>query len=193
MTINVELPVISYKGDGVKVVFTFDFSLTEEEDLYVKVDNVLVTEFSEYVIQNVTFTGGEILFDEPPADGAIVVIFRDTDKTQQVDYIQYDSFPAETHEAELDKIVRILQELIQGTFTGIDDNGELVTLSFDLGVELAQYLTTITNSGGTDAPVPMWVSATTAGVFAGEYMPEAELPADGSATTFPDGYILLGY
>ena len=192
MTLNVEVPVISYKGDGVKVLYTFDFSLTEEEDVYVRINNVLVTEFSEYTVQNVTTTGGEILFAEAPADGTIIVISRDTDKSQQVDYIQYAAFPAETHEAELDKIVRILQELINGTFIGYDEDGNQVFLSFDL--EGVAQLTTvdITNSGGTDAAIPVWVSGTLAGVYIGETSLEANIPADGAATSQPDGYVWLG-
>lgn len=193
MTLNVENPVITYQGDGVKTLYTFDFSLTEESDFYARINNVLAVRYSDYDLQNVTSTGGECVFFEAPAQDDQVQLIRDTNKTQQVDYIQFDAFPAETFESGQDKIVRILQELINGTFTGIDADGNPIILSFDLGVELAEYLTTITNSGGTNADIPAWVPGETAGVYIGAYMLEASLPADGSATSLPNGYILLGY
>ena len=87
----------------------------------------------------------------------------------------------------------ILQELNTGTFYGVDDDNNRVILTFDLSTAFELYQLLILNSGGTGAALPMWKSAQAAGVFAGEYMPEANLPADGSATTQPDGYILLGH
>ena len=56
-------------------------------------------------------TGGTVTFTRPhPAGATGVVIGRDTEQTQLVDYQPYGPFPAETHEFALDKITLILQE-----------------------------------------------------------------------------------
>jgi len=193
MTLNLEVPYITYEGDGSKTLFTFDFSLTEEPDFYLSIDGEGQTRYSDYDLQNVTDTGGEIVMFTAPADGALVQLYRRTNITQQVDYLQYEAFPAETHEANLDKIVRILQELRQGLLIWIDGEGNEQTLSFDLDAVPDEDSVLITNTGGTDADIPQWVSGGNAGVFVGEYLPEANIPADGSASTLPDGTILLGY
>ena len=193
MTLNTEIPYETYYGDGTNTVFTFDFSLTEEQDFYLNVDNVLAIRYSDYDLLNVTDTGGEITFFTAPAADSLVQLYRRTNLTQQVDYEQYEAFPAETHEEELDKIVRILQELRRGLLTWIDGDGNQQTLSFDLDTETREFDVEITNTGGTNAIIPPWVSATSAGVYIGEYTEAANIPADGSATTKPDGYIWLGY
>ncbi len=192
MTIRVEIPYASLLGDGTKVTFPFSYSLTEEEDLYVKVDGELQTEFSEYIIEDVTDDGGFITFAEAPVNGAVILIYRRTTKSQEIDYMLGEAFPLETHEDGFDKFMRILQELINGTFTGIGDDGEPFTLTFDLSVTQQAVTVTIVNSGGTDAVIPAWVSGETAGVYHGETVAEASVPADGSASTKPDGYVILG-
>jgi len=73
----------------------------------------------------------------------------------------------------------ILQELL------LDDGSG--TGTFNLSAQQAETLVTILNSGGSDAIIPSWVSATLAGVFHGEVTLSA--PADSAATTKPDGYI----
>ena len=173
----------------------FTYGLTEEHDLYVKVDGVEQIEWSAYTIGDVIDNdGGSITFAEDyiPADGAVVLIYRFTTRSQEIDYISGEPFPLETHENGFDKFMRILQELIMGTFTGLDDNGEPYTLTFDLSVTQQAVTVTIVNSGGTDAVIPAWESGTLAGVYHGETDLAANLPADESVTTKPDGYVWLG-
>lgn len=193
MTVNVQIPYNLLLGDGSQTTFVFTFDFLEEQDIYVILDGELLPQTGDYVIQNTNDEGGEIVFDEAPADASTVFIFRDTTRSQQIDYVSGDPFPAETHELGFDKMMFILQELITSTFRGIDVTGAVLNFSFDLSTNAGEFTVTIENSGGTDAVLPMWVSATTAGVYAGEYIAAASLPADESATTKPDGYVWLGY
>jgi hypothetical protein len=165
----------------------------ENLDLLVFVDNVLVVESSVYTVENLSDEGGDIEFVIAPSSGANVLIIRKTSITQQVDYQDFQPFPAETHEWNLDKLTYILQELLNGALSGIDSDGNPFTLTFNLSVTQQETTLTIVNSGGTDAALPMWESGTKAGVFAGELVPEASVPDDGTVTTKPDGYIWLGY
>jgi len=192
VTTQVQIPYTNQLGDGTKTLFTYEFGIVENTDLYVTVANVQMTEYSDYTLQNVTDDGGEVLFAEAPAQDAIVSIFRRTTISQEVDYQQFTSFPAETHEWNLDKLTFILQELINGVWTGLDPDGEPQVISFDLSVTANEATVTINNSGGTDAEIPAWVSGLAAGVYHAEVVPAAEVPADGSLSTKPDGYIYIG-
>jgi len=183
MTVPVQIPYNSLVGDGSITTFVFTFGLVENYDLVVAVDGTVVTEYSDYTIENLTDDGGEVEFIEAPAGD--ILILRRTTMTQQVDYVSGEAFPAETHEWNLDKIVYILQELRQGLLDGL--------LSFDLSTTPYAEYVTVNNSGGTDADIPAWVSGTLAGVYHGEYGLEASLPADEALTDKPDGYVWLGY
>ena len=112
-----------------------------------------------------------------------------------IDYLELKDIkklPADTHEWNLDKITYILQELIHGTWLGYDEGGNPVYLTFDLNGVARETTVLIENSGGTDAVVPAWVSGVTACVYFGETVAEAELPADESVTTKPNGYVWHG-
>ena len=187
------IPYNSLEGNGSITSFPFTFGIVETFDLLVLVDGILQIEYSTYTIENLTDVGGDIEFTDAPDSGAVVLILRKTTMTQQVDYVTGEPFQAETHEAELDKIVYILQELIGGAFAGIDSDGNPVYMTFDLDVEQGTVTVTVTNTGGTNAVIPAWESGTLAGVFHGELLLEAGVPTDESATTKPDGFIWLGY
>ena len=188
MTTNQQIPFHNYTGNGSLKIFPFIFDLIEAADLFVVVDNVPQTQFSDYTIEPMFEDGGDIVFTEPPVSGAAVLIFRATTKSQQVDYESFTSFPADTHEWNLDKFCLILQELINGVIAG--DDGEFIT--FDLSVGQAEFILNVLNSGGTDAALPMWTDEEFAGVYAASVDLEANLPADESVTTKPDGYVWLG-
>ncbi len=188
MTTNQQIPYHNYTGNGSLSIYPFIFDLIETADLFVVVDNVPLTEFSHYTVEPMFEDGGNIIFTEPPDSGAAILIYRATTKSQQVDYESFTSFPADTHEWNLDKFCLILQELINGVIDGV--SGQLVT--FDLSVGQAEFILNVLNSGGTDAALPMWTDAEFAGIYAAEVDLEANLPNDGTATTKPEGFIWLG-
>jgi hypothetical protein len=194
VTVNVEPPYANFVGNGVTTIFPFSFGYVESLDIYVLLDGVTLSEFSGYTIATTdNDEGGEVVFVTAPAVDALVQIIRFTTRSQQVDYESFSSFPADTHEWNLDKDTYILQELIGGSYQGFDTTGNPIFITFNLTTFLEEYLVRIDNSGGTDAELPMWVSNTTAGVYAGTFDLAANIPADESATTEPDGYIWLGY
>ena len=123
MTNPVQIPLNHYVGNGSKTSYAFTFYLIEPVDLIVLVDNVLQTNYSEYTIRPDYLTGGYIDFAVAPDDLADILIYRRTTKSQNVDYEDFTSFPADTHEWNLDKITKILQELIMGVIEGIDGDG----------------------------------------------------------------------
>jgi hypothetical protein len=194
MTVSVQVPYLSLLANGTMTDFVFNFGYIETLDVYVRSNGITLTQFSDYTIESTDiYAGGTVVFQNAPAANAIIEIIRITTKSQEIDYESFTSFPADTHEFGMDKDMYILQEMINGAYVIIDGTtGEVTFLTFDLDVALSQYILTITNSGGTDADLPMWVSDTTAGVYAAIVDLEANIPADGAASSEPDGVIYIG-
>ena len=64
-----------YTGDGSTVLFSFTFPYIETTDIKVSLDGVATTEYS---LANAT----TIEFNEAPADGAAILIRRDTESDE---------------------------------------------------------------------------------------------------------------
>ena len=114
MTISTTTSKVSYTGNGVTTVFAYTFKIFADSEVTVYVDDVLKTLTTHYTISgagsasggNVTFTSGNT-----PPDTKSVVLLRNITKTQLTDYVENDSFPAETHESALDKLTMLVQDV----------------------------------------------------------------------------------
>ena len=111
MTIQEATPRISYTGDGVQDIFSFAFPLIAEEDLTVTIDGVAQVLDTDYTIENLTSSGGDVDFVTPPVDQTAILFVRDTELDQDVVYTPFDPFPAKTHEGALDKLTMQMQDL----------------------------------------------------------------------------------
>lgn len=117
MTISTTASRIDYNGNGVTVDFSFPYLFLADADLVV----ILVDAAGAETVQTITThytlagagdpAGGTVTMLTAPATGERLVIYRDADITQEVDYITGDSFPAETHEQALDRLTMIAQRL----------------------------------------------------------------------------------
>ena len=120
MTISTTTSKVSYTGNASTTVFAYTFKIFADSEIKVYVDNVLKTLTTHYTVSgagsasggNVTFTSGNT-----PADSTSVVLIRTITKTQLTDYVENDSFPAETHESALDKLTMLIQD-VNNTVTG---------------------------------------------------------------------------
>jgi hypothetical protein len=130
MTVSSTITKVSYTGNNSTTVFAYTFKVFSSAEVSVYVDNVLKTLTTHYTVSGVGDAGGgNITFTlgNTPASATKVVLLRNLARTQLTDYVENDTFPAETHEAALDKITFILQEL-DNTLTGdIFRFGESVT------------------------------------------------------------------
>jgi hypothetical protein len=126
-----------YNGNGSTRVFSVDFPFHEIE---VYVGGVLKTLGIDYVIvqENPGETGSvdfnaDLEVSPPPAGTGNVVIVATTEIEQTVDYGANDQFPAETHEAALDRLTMIAQELaakIGKSLRGLDTQAGFSALDF---------------------------------------------------------------
>ena len=106
----------SYNGDNSTTSFAYTFPIHSTSELKVILRDANGTETvqtltTHYSIVDNGASGGQVNFVTAPATGVAVVLLRDTNLTQETDYISNDPFPAETHEAALDKLTLQQQEL----------------------------------------------------------------------------------
>lgn len=113
MTIQSQTSSINYTGNGRTTVFAYNFKTTDQTWLQVYINRVLKTLTTDYSVSGVgSASGGNITFVTAPSNGSVVYIARSNiPTTQLVDYTANDSFPAETHEAALDKLTMLIQQL----------------------------------------------------------------------------------
>jgi len=109
-------PRVQFSGNGVTTVFSTGFVFNTSSDLRVvltdgsNVDTTL-TITTHYTVTGGSGASGTVTMITPPASGEFLTIYRLTAKTQSVDYITNDAFPAALHEAALDRLTLISQEL----------------------------------------------------------------------------------
>ena len=117
MTISTTDSRISYNGNGVTTVFSFPYRFLANGDLVVLSVSSAGVETVKAIVTDYTVTGagddagGTVTMVVAPAVGTRLIIYRDTDITQETDYISGDPFPAETHERALDRLTMIAQEI----------------------------------------------------------------------------------
>lgn len=184
MTVNFEVPVVKYIGNGTATEYAFLWSMDDANEVFVEQNGLRLEVGVDYDVTNLNLdNGGTIEFYVAPPQDDEILIFRKTPITQQVDYTQAP-FPEETHEAQLDKDTRILQEQFT---TGGEGDG-----SVDLEAVPGPNFVDIENTGGLDARIPSWVcTGQLAGAYHGEVVESGQAPVDGTATTKNDGFIWL--
>jgi len=118
MTISTTIIKSSYSGNGSTTAFTYNFKITDQDDIQVIIRSANGTETvktltTHYTVAGVggnsgtvTFTSGNI-----PANGETVVLRRSTTQTQAMDLIDNDPMSADTIETAHDKAIAITQEL----------------------------------------------------------------------------------
>lgn len=132
MTVSSTNTKKSYNGNGSTSVFAYDFKITAASELTVltRLDSTGVetteTLNTGYIVDGIdSASGGNVTFkfntgtpsdpnysttDFRPASGETVVIKRVLPLTQITDYTPNDPFPAEVHEAALDKLTNLHQQ-----------------------------------------------------------------------------------
>jgi len=89
--------------------YGYGFKITNAAEIEVYVNGVITTNYALTGVGN--SSGGTVNPYAPFADGSVVFLRRVTPKTQTTDYVYNDAFGAESHEAALDKLTRMVQDL----------------------------------------------------------------------------------
>lgn len=115
MTVNAESPRVQHVTDGIQVNFSFIFRVIEDDDVLVFLNgNQLPESPASFTVvltpgPPVGNDGGTVTMLAAPGPGTLTIT-RQTDRTQDTDYVAFDAFPAETHETGLDKAMLVAQE-----------------------------------------------------------------------------------
>lgn len=110
MTVSVTTSRVEYYGDGSTKTFSVPFYFLDDGDLKVYKAGVLQTLTTNYTVSgDGSPSGGSITFVTAPTSAQPVVIFRDPELLQNVDYVENDPFPAEAQERALDRLTMIAQ------------------------------------------------------------------------------------
>lgn len=118
---DTDVKTISALGNGVTVNFTLGFSFQSNSQVDVYLQDESVSPFTRTLLVygagagKFTISGGDpgttVVMGTAPTSSQRVVMVRDTPLTQTVDYVDTDAFPADDHEAAMDKMEQSLQEL----------------------------------------------------------------------------------
>jgi hypothetical protein len=135
MTITDQDVIVSYSGNDLTTQFNITQQIQDKTQIEVYLRDsdgvetlqVETTDFTFEAVPVPTY----VTFGTAPVTGDRVVIKRVTPKTQVADYVPTGPFPAATHEAVLDKIVQMIQELKYGLDRAVRFPDVLTTLSFD--------------------------------------------------------------
>lgn len=116
MTVSSSTAKVSYAGNGSTTVFAVTFRFLANSHVVATLRDANGAETTWVENTNYTLSGagaasGTLTATVAPASGETLVITRDVPRTQETDYGENDSFPAETHEQALDKLTMLAQQV----------------------------------------------------------------------------------
>lgn len=115
MTISNQNSKISYTGNGVTTDFAVPFYFINDTDIQVY---SLIGETESLLTLNVDYSltgagnhnGGTLTMFIAPSSNVKITVLRVVPMTQEVDYLENEIFPAQTHEMALDKLTMEVQQ-----------------------------------------------------------------------------------
>lgn len=110
MTVLTTVNKQRFTGNGITTVFNFPFRCIDASHIQVYVDEVLQVS-GVSVSLNANGVGGDVTFDDPPADDSQILILRVVPYTQESSLPNEDDFQQITVEDALDKITLEIQQL----------------------------------------------------------------------------------
>lgn len=108
MTVENQLPIQHFTANGSTTVFAFSFAVEGNDNFKVTVNGTKVS-INDY---NYDASLNAVVFNTAPVAGSEVIVERETTIDRAITYETYDnSFRPEVLNEDLDRIIRILQEL----------------------------------------------------------------------------------
>lgn len=101
----------NYTGNGSSTVYSFTWRLIDSSQMFVQLNGVTQSTSSYTVFTNTSGIGGTVTFNSAPANGAVILIERQSDLLQ-LDVLQNNgALPPAVLEAMIDKLTIIAQQL----------------------------------------------------------------------------------
>ena len=113
---SISTPKIQYAGSGTVGPFNTVFVFNQAADLTIIKTSTAGTDttltlITDYTVSGGSYNDGSVTLVSPLLSGEVLTILRTTAQTQEADYVSNDKFPAETHEAALNKLTLLVQDL----------------------------------------------------------------------------------
>lgn len=116
MSVPQQNPITASTANGVSTVFGFDFYVDAEGDLVVQVDGLSKTLNVDYTVTGTgVSSGGSVIFNTAPGNGALVTIYRDTPLERQDDFQTAGDLQADVLDRQFDRLWQALQEIFGGS------------------------------------------------------------------------------
>jgi hypothetical protein len=114
MTLTTTANRKAYTASAGQTVFPYDFLILAASDVRVYLDSVLVPA-SGYTVSGIGLgSGGNVTFLIPCVGGEAVLLYRQTELTQQVNLVEGDKLPAEPVELNVfDRFIAVAQDLAE--------------------------------------------------------------------------------
>lgn len=175
MTVSTSLARVQYDTNGTTGPWTVSFRFLADEDLAVIYTDSSGNETTLVLNTDYTVTGagdptgGTVTTTTAYAAGGYITVLRDMDYTQEVDYTDTDSFPAETHEEALDRLTMLVQQVKEVTDRALvysisDQAGGTLPAAADranllLGFDASGGLLMVPATDGTASDVLLTIAA----------------------------------
>jgi hypothetical protein len=156
-------PRVQYTALAAQTVFDYDFPIFEEGDLVVDVNDDPQALGTDYTVQNEgEDEGGTVTFLTPLAGGETVTIYRDIPIARTSDYQQNGPWSSASTNAELNRIVMMLQQLESsiGRSLRLPMTANIPNADIELS-PLASWLNKYVFIGANGTPEPATAVATT--------------------------------
>jgi hypothetical protein len=108
MSVTAQTPYKKYTAAPAATLFTTDFRLFLASDLVVKVNSAVVT--TGFTVSGIGAASADVTFGTPMVGGEIIELQRSVPKTRSSDFQQLGDFQAPVINADLDRIVMMLQD-----------------------------------------------------------------------------------
>lgn len=153
MTVSSSTSKVTYSGNGSTTVFPYTFKILDQDEILVQLKNTSTgaitdqTITTHYTVSGVgSASGGNVTMLTAPASGYTLVITRDMSFTQETDYTEYDTFPAETHETALDRLTMQVQQVKESTDRAIKFDAAVTGFDTTLPTPEAGYALVINDT-----------------------------------------------
>lgn len=118
MTVESTISRAQYGTNGTTGPFTVPFRFLQNSDLQVihtdaDGNETTLTLDADYTVTGAGGSTGALTCATAYPSGGYLTILRAVEPLQEVDYVETDSFPAETHEMALDKLTMLMQQALE--------------------------------------------------------------------------------
>lgn len=117
MTIDNELVLVEFAGDGVSTLFSYNFRILKNNDVKVVLQdntgaNITQTLTTDYTVEGVGVENGSVRMIVPPAADEFLSVFLEPPFQQTAVYPPGGPFPSTVHEKALDELANMAKNLL---------------------------------------------------------------------------------